>query len=187
MTEQTIGEWIECVVDKDYEIYSAFPYPIKKKGSYRIINECQAPNGYMKCWLNEKAYLKHRIIAQQFIPNDDPEHKTQIDHINHNRTDNRIENLRWVSVSENNKNRSYHGQRQYVLINKLPDTAEPLDGYNNHEFDGLWIDYTNQKLYVSTGIQYRELLEHRCRGHRYYSVYDMEDKQVNLFHKTLFG
>ena len=186
MTEQTIGEWIECVVDTDYQIYSAFPYPIKKKGSYRIVAECQAPNGYMKCWLNEKAYLKHRIIAQQFIPNDDPEHKTQIDHINHNRTDNRIENLRWVSVSENNKNKTSINGHQYTFVDELPDTAEPFEFYNNHEFDDLWIDYGTQKLYVRTVNKYRELLEHDYRWNHYYNAYDKEGKPVKLCYKALF-
>lgn len=45
----------------------------------------------------------HRIVARCFIPNDDPENKTMVDHINGNRVDYRIENLRWVSASENSK------------------------------------------------------------------------------------
>jgi len=41
----------------------------------------------------------HRMIAELFIPN--PENKPQVDHINTNRLDNRAENLRWVTQSEN--------------------------------------------------------------------------------------
>ena len=44
----------------------------------------------------------HRLVAQTFIPNTD--NKPEIDHINTNRTDNRVENLRWVTRKENNEN-----------------------------------------------------------------------------------
>lgn len=44
----------------------------------------------------------HRIVAKCFVPNDDPE-KTMVDHINGNRIDYRIENLRWATPSENSR------------------------------------------------------------------------------------
>ena len=45
----------------------------------------------------------NRLIAIHYIPN--TENKPQVDHINRIRTDNRIENLRWVSHLENMQNR----------------------------------------------------------------------------------
>ena len=113
--------------------------------------------------------------------------KIQVDHINHNRTDNRIENLRWVSRSENAKNKTISKGHQYVFIDDLPNTAEPLDAYNGHEFDGLWIDYENKKLYVFNGIRYRELIACRSHDRIFYSVYDIEGTQRQLGHKVLFG
>ena len=49
-----------------------------------------------------KFYLIHRLIALQFIPN--PDNLPYVDHINGIRTDNRVENLRWVSGIQNNWN-----------------------------------------------------------------------------------
>lgn len=59
--------------------------------------------GYCMVTLSKKAVCKkhrvHRLVAIAFI--DNPENKQYIDHINTIRTDNRIENLRWVTRSEN--------------------------------------------------------------------------------------
>ena len=46
----------------------------------------------------------HRLVAQEFI--DNPVNKKYVDHIDHNKTDNTILNLRWVSNSENSMNRA---------------------------------------------------------------------------------
>lgn len=60
-------------------------------------------DGYRKVIINKHAYLSHRIIWLMFH-GEFPRH--QIDHINGIRDDNRIENLRDVNSSENNKNKA---------------------------------------------------------------------------------
>ena len=73
----------------------------------KILKPTDNGRGYLRFSLlgddnnNHTVYL-HRIIAEAFIPN--PDNKPCIDHINTNKQDNRIENIRWVTYKENTNN-----------------------------------------------------------------------------------
>lgn len=70
-------------------------------------------------------YLIHRLVATAFIPN--PYNKPELDHINTIRTDNRVENLRWVTRRENCANnitrkRIYDRANSSVVKEKILST-----------------------------------------------------------------
>ena len=48
----------------------------------------------------------HRLLAEHYIPN--PENKPSVDHINRNRKDNRLENLRWATHKEQRENQKIY-------------------------------------------------------------------------------
>ena len=185
MTNETIdetnGEWEECVVDKDYEIWNKYPYSIRRKGKDRIITESIDDDGYVHCTLNRKRLFKHRIVAQQWLENDEPETKRFIDHKNRNRTDNRLINLRWVSASENNMNKTASRSGVFEYVDEIPnDSIEVLD-YGEHEFEDLY--YYDNCFYWFSGINYRKL--HICynkTGYALVHVRDVECKLVQIYY-----
>ena len=178
-----MNNWEVLKANSDYEINTSYPYFIRKIGKERIVNEYKELNGYIRLNLHGKKYYKHRLIATQFIPNDDPKHKTQVDHINNDREDNHIENLRWCSPSENNKNKSGH-IHPFEYIDELPDGAIVVEEYNEHCFDNLY--YCDNVFYVYNGIRYRKLNKLKQANSESYFVcsFDTEGKQTKIYYTT---
>ena len=79
---------------------------MKRKVKGRILKpHLNKRTGYLQVILsndkNKKIWLVHRLIALTFIPN--LENKEQVNHIDGNKHNNNVENLEWVTCSENMK------------------------------------------------------------------------------------
>ena len=100
---------------------------ILKNGELRILSKTVNSKGYVSIRLNDgeklKTFLLHRIVALAFIPN--PENKRTVDHINRDKEDNRVENLRWATMREQNNNKSHNIWNRKKVINL--DTKEVFD------------------------------------------------------------
>ena len=80
---------------------------IKKVGrnttKEKILSSIKKSIGYTQVNLGKKGkmrvYLIHRLVGEAFIPN--PENKSQINHKDGNKSNNRIDNLEWVTPREN--------------------------------------------------------------------------------------
>ena len=177
--------------ENEYEILNVEPFSIRRKDNHYVISESIAGKGYIRVNINKKDYLKHRLIALQFLPNDDPEHKTQVDHINHQRDDNRLINLRWVDNSTNQKNRSSTKGFNYTFVNDIDEDSIVVDEYNRHQFEEYYYDETVDKFYFWNGIQYRELkICEDKKGAKFVSMLSIENKWIQIYYskfKRLYG
>ena len=97
---------MEIINHPNYLIYE--DGKVFSKKSNKFLKHNLGNNGYKRitlCSNNKPTYhLIHRLIGLHYIPN--PDNKSQIDHIDRNRLNNDISNLRWATRKENMNNKS---------------------------------------------------------------------------------
>ena len=176
--------WIVCKVNEDYEIFDQYPFYIRKKSNKRIVKESvRNSNGYPRVKLNCVDYAKHRIVAVQFLPNDQPLIKTEVDHINRDKTDYRLENLRWCSPSQNCLNKSSYNNVECEYIDYedvVDDDLVEVRDYGKHEFEDYYYSSENNLFYFDTGVNLRVLhINFMKNGSAYVIARSKENKRVN--------
>lgn len=98
---------------------------VKNDKTGRILKTYTKPSGYKQVQLGRKTIPQyiHRLVAKAFIPNDD--NKPQVNHKNGDKSDNRVENLEWVTASENDL---AYGYTSRIENRKKKIIATNLDG-----------------------------------------------------------
>ena len=138
--------------------------PIYTKG-------CLNKKGYYVLQIDGKQYRVNRLIAETFLPN--PENKPTVDHINRDRTDNSLGNLRWATLSEQKNNSS-------LVINRLDLGVRRSE--DSETYTIAWRDYAHRNIYMYGPVRHwrnthkewrkahwKEVQQHckECRGRRH--------------------
>ena len=74
----------------------------------KIVSGYKHRAGYLRVSLvndgRNRSHNVHRLVAEKFVKNPRPDIFCWVDHINHNKTDNRAANLRWLDRALNDAN-----------------------------------------------------------------------------------
>ena len=80
-----------------------------KKGVWSPAKVCNNNHGYQSVYAGGSTQLVHRLVAETWL--DNPNHRSDVNHINGDKDDNRVENLEWVTHSQN----MYHAHRTGLI------------------------------------------------------------------------
>ena len=97
----------------------------------KILKPFSNRDGYLRVKLckegKRRSYLVHRLVAQAFISN--PEDKPQVNHKDEDKTNNKVENLEWVTSKEN-INYGTHNERSGKSQTNDKKRSKPIYGIN---------------------------------------------------------
>ena len=119
-----------------------------------------------------KQYKSHRFIYECY-ENEILDKNNDIDHRDHIKTNNNINNLRKVSRTTNNLNRFNNEE-----VNELPDDKIEVIKYNDHYFENIWFSSSTNCLYkISDGYIFK--IPFKSQGR--INIYDINNNKVQIY------
>lgn len=151
-----------CVrsLDRDIQQSHKTAGTITRRMRGKVLSPGRARNGYLLVMLGagSKHHLVHRLVAAAFIPGD---RELQVNHKNGVRDDNRVENLEWLSCSDNHRHsyteltRKKHGLTIPVVLVKEGEILEFESELAAAKHLGV----------VAGSVRSALNRDHRCRGY----------------------
>ena len=173
--------------DQTFQIVS---FKQKKYEQGRILIPKIDKDGYIRYRFRINGKLKeirqHHIVVKLFIDKNFDSKKSEVDHKNHNRQDNSIDNLCVVSRLENNRNvsKSWNGKKFNFVdnIGRSLTINEEAQIYYSLEFDKFY-------MFIQHTKQFKELHVHLNHGKNPCIQYQYNNKHykfsINKFKKNL--
>lgn len=165
MTLLSIEHIVGCegyyIDDKDLKIWS---FKNNNKNG-KLLKGQYTKNGYIQYHFfvngKHKYILYHHIIVKMFIKTDFDSKKEEVDHLNHNKLDNSIENLKVVSRSDNNRNKSSNKGKLFNYVDSIGNSL-----IINKEAGIFYsLEYDKFYMFINHTNKYKELHENLHHGY----------------------
>lgn len=92
-------KWKEIIGIPGYEVSRSGHVRNSKTKKVLAENVNGSSSRYLRVTIGKKHYIVHRLVALNWIPK--PQGYDEVDHINRDKTDNSVSNLRWVNHKMN--------------------------------------------------------------------------------------
>lgn len=118
----------------------------------------------------------HRLVAETFLENDDPKNKTIVMHLDNNKTNNCVSNLKWGTVSENTQQAVNDGlirndtgfddsqSKPIILIDYT--THKPIKTFGSISIAAKELNVT--KTYLCNQLYHKLKNPQKQRKHKFY-------------------
>lgn len=143
------------------EIQNYPQYFIDEKGniwsqkSKKFLKQQLDKDGYFQVTLSKqgktKRFFVHRLVAESFLEKPNTEEFLTVDHINRNRQDNRIENLRWATSETQIANKDFSNLKQCLGIGVWlcdKNTHEHLKHFNSIKDCARYLGNINKNVRI---------------------------------------
>lgn len=115
-----IEEWRKIKGNEDYEISSIGRVKSLKYGKNVILTNSISSSGYYTVGIRENSYTKtkqvHQLVAIEYLNHKPNGFNLVIDHIDNNKLNNRVENLRIVTIRENTNRVHITSSSKYIGV-----------------------------------------------------------------------
>jgi hypothetical protein len=139
-------------------------------------SECVA--GYMRTCVNRLLCSVHFLVVLHFI-GEPPAANLEIDHIDRNRSNNQVENLRYVTKLENMRNRDPDRIRP----------SEPIEAKRKTEGDDFWVPFASVESAANFFGFPIGNIRHVCSGYnlrRADTIFDMQNHVMKCYQEKNF-
>lgn len=161
---------------------------VKNVKTGRVLNP-RISNGYAIVDLYNNGFRKtttiHKLVANAFL------HKTDdakvVDHMNNDRTDNTIENLRYASYNSNNRNKLSSRGVVYKFVSVLPSDSLHITIMKNMDVSaiGLYYSKSTDEFYLRVAEDKYRVMCKEYVGRTYRIKFRFNEKMICYSHLQL--
>ena len=140
-------EFIPLKYNDKYEISTTEPWNFRRIGKTECLKQEKSNSGYMRVSIgHSNKESVHRLVALQYIENNDPDNNKVVHHKDDNKLNNSINNLEWTTNS-NNLKLAKRGKRQSnEYLDILPSNVYEITSYTEHDLDGYYFDIDEERI-----------------------------------------